>query len=277
LNVAVGQLSDPYNQGEQDDDVEITLSGLPSDDEPFGAPEIDELDDEMADLIADDDGKLDDAVNASGDEAESEIEASLHVEDEDGATVDAASDDDDFVDEEADADDGGDEEADDEDEDEDGEDEIAYDLAEWEDDRLDLLFDRLEAEGIGYLWDGEELFVRETDEEDADRVLEEVSNPEALLATEDGDGGGALLGELFVVADILRHDPDDPDASVRLLELDRTAEGAEPPYGLAEPEWETLREKVKAAADLLLVEGSIDGDAVVDAANELRTAIRPYV
>ena len=50
----VGQLSDPYNQGEQDDDVEIMVSGLPSDDEPFGAPEIDELDDEMADLIADD-------------------------------------------------------------------------------------------------------------------------------------------------------------------------------------------------------------------------------
>lgn len=286
----VGQLSDPYNQGEQDDDVEIMVSGLPSDDEPFGAPEIDELDDEKADLIADDEGKLDDAVNASGDEAESEIEASLHEDDG------VADEDDDELDEIEDSrregrrpggeDDGeeivaadADEDGEEDDDEDGGEDEIAYDLAEWEDARLDLLFDRLEEEGIGYLWDGEELFVREADELPVDNLLEEVSNPNALAAdSDDGDAGGELLGDLFVVADILRREPEDNEASVRLLELDKAAEDADPPYGLAEPEWDALREKVKAAADLLLTEeDDIDEDAVAEAANALRTAIRPYV
>jgi hypothetical protein len=274
--VAVGQLSDPYEQGEQDDDIDITVSGLPSDDEPIGGREADEI----ADLIADDEGSFDDAVNLAGDDAGSEIEAGLHVEDEDGDEVDDGTGT--GTDDEAET---GDDRSEDwqpaeETEDEsDGEDEIAYDLTEWEDERLDLLFDRLEEEGVGYLWDGEELFVRESDELTVDNVLEAVSHPDALNADddEDGDAGAGLLGDLFVVADILYKEPDDNEASTRLLELDRTAEDAEAPYGLADPEWQALREKVKATADLLLTEGDIDEEAVVEAATELRTAIRPYV
>ena len=258
--MAVGQLSDPYSEGEVDDDVEITVSGLPGDDQPISEGEADEV----ADLIADDEGSLDDAENLVGDEARSEIESSLHV--------DPASEEDD-EDEDDDDEDEEDEEGDDSDEDE-----IAYDLAEWEDARLDLLFNRLEEEGIGYLWDGEELFVREADEEPVDALLEEVSSPGALAAaSDDGEGGAQLLGDLFVVADILRHEPEDNQASARLLELDKTAEDSEPPYGIAQPEWDALREKVKATADLLLTEDDIDFDAVVESATDLRAAIRPYV
>jgi hypothetical protein len=211
----MGQLSDPYEQGE-DDGITISLSGLPEDpDEPEDvAPELD------------DEGEEDEETEH--DEVEHQ-------------------------------------------------DEVAYDLSEWEDDQLDTLFDLLDEGDVPYLWDGEELFIQATDEQVVDGMLEQVAHPHELLPEDDdGDAGGWLLGELFVVADRLQHDPDEHESVATLLQLADVADEASTPYGLGDPEWEALRERVTALATILEAEEPEPVD-VVESARELRDATRPYV
>jgi hypothetical protein len=79
-----------------------------------------------------------------------------------------------------------------------------------------------------------------------------------------------------VAADRLQHDAEDHEATVRLLDLAQAAEKGDPPYGLDARDWEHLRERVTALADLLR-EDKIDADAALAAAGDLRTSLRPYV
>jgi hypothetical protein len=232
----MGQLSDPYEQGE-DDGLQISVSGLPEGtEEPVDddlAP-TDDLDDEESDDVDD--------VDAA--------------EDEGG---DADEDDDEF-----------DEELD--------EDEVAYELTDWSNEQLDALFDGLDTAKIAFNWDGEELFIRAADEQAVDDLLEKVAQPNELVVEEDDgeDGGGWLLGELFVVADRLQHDPEEHESVASLLQLANAADEATAPYGLADAEWDALREKVTGLATVL-EDAKPDPDAVIEAARELRSATRPYV
>jgi hypothetical protein len=246
LNGRVGQLSDPYNQGEEDQD--LTISGLPEDpkepDVSDGASGVD-LDDE------------------SSDEPEAVDEPDADDRGVEGAAGGEAS---------PGADDDGDSESDDE-----LEEEVAYNLDDFDDDQLDALFDALDEEAIPYLWDGDELFVQAADEQAVDVLLERVANPDALAVEDDeGDGGGWLLGELFVVADRLQHDPEEHESVALLLQLANAADEADPPYGLDKPVWEQLRERVTALATIL-EQDKPDPDAALESARELRNAIRPYV
>jgi hypothetical protein len=251
----VGQLSDPYNQGE-DDGVDLTISGLPEDLED---PEPDELEEVTRSGPDEPDGDFDD-------------DNDVVVDTEDGEVIDAEVSDE--ADDDAESDDSG-EDGDDDGEDEDDE-EVAYDLTEWDDEHLDALFDQLDAADLAYLWDGEELFIQASDEQAVDEVLEKVSNPDALAADDDSDGGGWLLGELFVAADRLQHDPEEHETVATLLQLATAAEESEPPYGLSEAEWEQLKERVTALATAL-EQDKPDADTVIEAAKELRSHTRPYV
>ncbi|HEY3144084.1 MAG TPA: hypothetical protein VGJ86_23335 [Acidimicrobiales bacterium] len=251
----MGQLSDPYNQCE-DDGVDLTISGLPEDLED---PEPDELEEVTRSGPDEPDGDFDD-------------DNDVVVDTEDGEVIDAEVSDE--ADDDAESDDSG-EDGDDDGEDEDDE-EVAYDLTEWDDEHLDALFDQLDAADLAYLWDGEELFIQASDEQAVDEVLEKVSNPDALAADDDSDGGGWLLGELFVAADRLQHDPEEHETVATLLQLATAAEESEPPYGLSEAEWEQLKERVTALATAL-EQDKPDADTVIEAAKELRSHTRPYV
>jgi hypothetical protein len=240
---AVGQLSDPYKDAE-DEGLGITVSGLP--DEPEEPPPDDDIDVDFSELGAAEDDELTDAVDSEDDDG--------HDEGDDEAA-----------------------DADDEDEGEGDTGEVAYDLSEWEDDQLDALNEALDKAGVAYAWDEDELYVREVDETLVDAILDEVQHPHALPEeSDDGDAGGVLLGELFVVADRLRHDPEEHEAVARLLRLATATEDAEPPYGLGEDDWESLRGQVDSLAETLEVDDP-DGDAVIEAATQLRSAIRPFV
>jgi hypothetical protein len=261
FNVAVGQLSDPYDQSE-DDGLEISLSGLPEDpDEPELPEGVDVLDSSGPE---EPEGDFDDEVDDLRERSRSgdliEDEADLVDEDGDAVDADAAASDD----EDESASD------DDEDDDDDEEAELAYDLAEWDNDRLDALFAALQQDEIAYVWDGSELFVRADDEEAVDEIVDRVDT-EA-----DADGGGQLLGDLFVTADQLGHDPDAHDSVARLLKLADVCDEAGTPYGLDDKVWEGIHDKVTAVATLLEDEKP-DGDEVIAAAGELRIAVRPYV
>jgi hypothetical protein len=156
-------------------------------------------------------------------------------------------------------------------------DQVAYDLSEWDDDLLDTLTDELRTAGIAHGWDGDELFVHAEDEQAVDELLDRVEHPNELEPEpDDGPAGAELLGEIFVAADRLRHDAEDPDGIIALIELDEAIEGSDPPYGLAASDWAHLCERVDALAELLQAD-KVDADAVMTSARDLRTALRPYV
>jgi hypothetical protein len=275
----VGQLSDPF-QNKQDDEFEdVSISGMPI--EPEEPPP-----DEPEDGEPPGDG---DAVYDLDDWSEIERQAvtdrlreaaiphawdgtELHVAAEDEAPVENILD---MVEGESD-----------EDEDEDDEDapepldatrdQVAYDLADWDDHQVDELVDQLTAAGIAYSWDEDELYVYADDEEGADEVFDKVSEAAEAAAGDDGMAGAELLGELFVAADRLQHDCEDHDGVIAILETSQAIEGSKPPYGVGAAEWKHLVEQVVTLSDLLL-EDKIDDEAVTSQARDLRTSLRPFV
>ena len=266
----MGQLSDPYQQGE--DELGITISGLPGQlDEPSDAPvdapsdaPVDGEDEVVFDLdewsgmersaVTD---RLREAGIPHGWEG-----TSLHVAAADEAPATNVLD---IVEGEAAPALDGDR------------DQVAYDLSEWDDDLVTTLEGELRAAEISYGWEGDELYVYADDEQAVDDLFDRVAHPHQLAAEpDDGPAGAELLGELFVAADRLQHDGEDPDGTSTALELGRAVEGSEPPYGLGKREWDHLRERVAALGDALLAD-EVDADAVVASARELRTALRPYV
>ena len=156
-------------------------------------------------------------------------------------------------------------------------DQVAYDLSDWDDDRLTALVDALDGAGIAHAWDGDELFVYSADEQSADELLDRVAHPHELPAEDDdGTGGAELLGEVFVAADRLRRDPGDHEGTVSMLDLGHAVDATAVPYGLAPRDWGHLQERVTALCRQLRA-STVDEDAVMDAARELRNALRPYV
>jgi len=260
----VGQLSDPYDE-DAENNLGISISGLPDepeepDDVVQTGPEEPEgdFDAEAVELAAGDIVP----VEGTGLDTEETDETDLDVDDSDA--------------DDPDLDDEDDEDADDEGGESPG-DEVAYDLTEWDDDQLSSLFDKLTDGGIDYLWDGEELFVRAEDEVAADVVIEQVTFPDQLdEEDDDGDAGATLLGDLYIAADRLQHDPEEHEAVASLLTLADTADDASVPYGLSDEEWKHLHEKVDVLAVLLEAE-NIAIDESIEAARDLRNAIRPYV
>ena len=261
----VGQLSDPF---EQDDDLDIAISGLPGqlDDgdgpvEPVDAPAGGEVEFDLA--LWDDGGRTlaAERLTAAGipfgwqgtsllvsavDEAPVANVLEI-VEDETAPQLDP------------------------------DRNQVAYDLSDWDDDTVTLLVERLREAEIDFAWDGDELFVYADDEDVVDELFDQVSHPDQLDAEpDDGPAGAETLGEIFVAADRLQHDAEDPDGIIGLLEVSKVVGDADPPYGMARTEWAHLGERVASLSDLLQAE-EVDGDAVQAEARDLRTAVRPFV
>jgi hypothetical protein len=279
----VGQLSDPYQQGEGEE-LGITISGLPGelhdpDDPPVDAPDAGGEPADAAPADAATQGAGDGVVYDLDDWSQIEREAitdrlreagiphgwdgtSLQVAAVDEAAVENVLD---IVEGEAD------EPLDSE------RDQVAYDLSEWDDDHIETLVHELRQAGIASAWDGDELYVYVEDEEAVDDLFDRVSHPHEL-APEDDDGsaGAELLGAAFVAADRLQHDPDDKEGSVAVRDLDEALDADSPPYGLGKPEWSHLCERVTALGVLLQAD-ELDEEAVIESARDLRTALRPYV
>jgi hypothetical protein len=267
----VGQLSDPYEQAE-DEGLGITISGLPGEEdepEPDEAAGPDDTDEDVEVVYHLDDwselerGAVTDRLREAGIPHGWEG-TSLHVAGQDEAAVENLLD---IVEGEADAAHLLDSDRD----------QVAYDLSDWDDDRLTALVDELDAAGVAHGWDDDELFVYSVDEQTVDQLLDRVAHPHELPPEDDdGSAGAELLGEMFVAADRLRRDPDDHEATVTMLDLGHAVVGADPPYGLASKEWDHLRARVGVLCSQLRVP-SVDADAVIDAAGELRNALRSYV
>ena len=125
--------------------------------------------------------------------------------------------------------------------------------------------------------DGDELFVHEIDEARVDEMIDAIVRPEA-----DADAGRRpgwcpeVMGDLFVAADRLVHDPADHEGTLVLIAAIRQAAASAVPYGMDKVWWDGVLGQADALVGLL-DSPSPDEDAVVETATELRDGLRPYV
>jgi hypothetical protein len=295
---SVGQLSDPYQQGE-DDQLGITISGLPGDllepEPPTGPVDASTLRSPGSGEGDDVDGQPDEGMSGESIAYEldewSEIERQAvtdrlreagvpHGWEETRLLVAA-------VDEgvvenildivEGEADRGGGEGAEPLDAERD---QIAYDVSELDDELLDALVDTLRQAEIAFAWGDEELYVYADDEEAVDAAFDAVQHPDELAAEDDEPSAGAasaeLLGDVFVAADRLQHDGEDSDGTASLLAIAVSIDDLDPPYGMGVRDWELVCAGVGDLADLLAAD-SPDAEKVTAAARDLRATLRPFV
>lgn len=162
------------------------------------------------------------------------------------------------------------------------EDQVAYDMSEWDDDRLATLGERLDEAEVPFGWDGEgeELFVYARDEDEVDALIEAVEHPDELpvddAEAEPAEVSAAVMGDMFVAADRLQHDPQDHEQAAQVLLASEKVSPDAPPYGLDAKDWGHLCERVEHLAQAL-DDDDLDEEAVVTAAKDLRTSLRPYV
>jgi hypothetical protein len=174
------------------------------------------------------------------------------------------------------------------DEDDDGTDEIVFELSDWNETDRALLHDKLTAGGIAHEWEDGDLVVDEVDADAAEDAIEAVEYPDQLPveaageAAEPTDGAAApeneahyeLMSALFVAADRLQHDPEDPVVGG---EFDAAAEGVEdtaPPYGVDAQVWQQVRELAANVSDQL---DEADADVIARDAATLRQLLSRLV
>src|ERR671913_409293 len=125
--------------------------------------------------------------------------------------------------------------------DEEGDDEIEVPLDHWSDIAREAATERLRDAGIPFGWDDDELFVYTTDEAAVDELIEAVEHPHELAADEGdapvGEVDANMLGDLFVIADHLQHDPKDHEQVAKLLLASQEVDEDVPPYGFAKADW----------------------------------------
>ncbi len=168
------------------------------------------------------------------------------------------------------------------------EDEVQYDLLEWEmAERCAATTALLEAD-IPYRWEADLVLVVPTvAEQEVDRLLDELDDLEDTdeddveVEGDEGDtaDGGeeaqTAMGDLFVAADRLQHEPADPRMAADAMEAVTTIAACEPPYGIERPVWkqiQALAEKLAAG-----LEEAADEDTVADDARALREYLRDLV
>lgn len=151
---------------------------------------------------------------------------------------------------------------------------VAYDLAGWAIELRHRLYDLLDDEAVPFGVEGDELFVHEIDEARVDELVDAALAPEAEPAA-DGPTAEAM-GELFVAADLLRHEPTSTVGALGLVEARRAATAGGVPYGMDAAWWEGVLREVDVLVGLLDAEPP-DDEAVAATAGRLRDGLRPYV
>ena len=283
----MGQLSDPFQQGE-DETLGITISGLPSDllepERASGPVPEDQFDDEDTPADRGQTGEsitydLDDWSELERQAIADRLREAQVPHGWDGAQLRIAAVDEGAVENILDIVEG--ETASSEAEPLDADrDQVAYDVEELEDEQLDALADALRAADIAFSWGDEELYVYADDEAAVDKLFEQAQYPDELAVEDDEtpaeQAGADLLGEVFVAADRLVHDAEDGDGRASLLDTALTIDDLEAPYGMGGRDWEAVCAGVGRLADELTAD-EVDEDKVQETAGELRGVLRPFV
>jgi hypothetical protein len=163
------------------------------------------------------------------------------------------------------------------------EDEVDYDLGEWEVGERGAATTALLEVDIPFRWEADlVLVVPAVAEDEVDRILDELEEVEELDEDEEGEGdadGGALaqeaMGDLFVSADRLQHDPLDDRMQADLLMAAGTVGVSAPPYGVERSVWKRIQGLAEALATDL--EAGADEETVAADARALREYLRDLV
>ena len=176
------------------------------------------------------------------------------------------------------------------------EDEVQYDLLEWKmPERCAATTVLLEAD-IPYRWEADLVLVVPTvAEQEVDHLLDELDELDELADLEDtdeddveGEGDGEVdetadggeeaqtaMGDLFVAADRLQHDPGDARMAADAMEAATTVAACGPPYGIERPAWRQIQGLAEKLATGL--EEAADEDTVAGDARALREYLRDLV
>ena len=163
------------------------------------------------------------------------------------------------------------------------EDEVDYDLGEWQVGERSAATTALLEADIPYRWEQDlVLVVPAVAEDEVDLLLDELEEVEELdeEADEGGLDGGAMaqeaMGDLFVAADRLQHDPLDEKMAADLLVAAGTVSVSAPPYGIERPVWRRIQELAATLAGDLEEEAA-DEETVAADARALREYLRDLV
>ena len=125
-------------------------------------------------------------------------------------------------------------------------DEIVFELTDWTEDDRQALHEKLTTGSIAHSWEEGDLVVAEADADAAEDAIEAIEYPDELAiddeAADDGGVGYALMSALFVAADRLQHDPDDPVVGGEFDEAADAVAAAAAPYGVAPELWKQVQE-----------------------------------
>ena len=125
---------------------------------------------------------------------------------------------------------------------------------------------------------GWDLWVRESDEERVDLVIDDLLArvEEADFVELDGLEVNSLLSDLFVACDRLRRDPRDPAGVHATITATSRIENVRTPFGFAAPNWRDLRNTAGDLESLLVAETS-DASEIRDLASRLSATLRQLI
>jgi hypothetical protein len=173
--------------------------------------------------------------------------------------------------------------------------EVVYELDDWPVGARVQVTSTLIERGIGCRWEpGLTLVVAAADEEPTEQVLDDVEDAgldaewdeddalpgDAELEGDEGseaddDVAHAAMGDLFVAADRLMHEPGDDLVAAELGAAAALVDDSPPPFGIDPELWDRVREL--AAAVLADLDEGADEEAVARDARVLRDVLRPWV
>jgi hypothetical protein len=161
--------------------------------------------------------------------------------------------------------------------------EVDYDLGEWQVGERSAATSALLEVDIPYRWEQDfVLVVPAVAEDEVDLLLDELEEVEELDEADESDvaDGGAeaqeAMGDLFVAADRLQHDPLDDRMAADVLVAAGSVGVSAPPYGIERPVWRRIQELAATLAGDL-EEEAVDEDTVAADARALRDYLRDLV
>ncbi|MFW2336149.1 hypothetical protein [Ilumatobacter sp.] len=150
-----------------------------------------------------------------------------------------------------------------------------FGLDEWPLRDLETLKASLIEAEIPHLWHARTLHVAQDAEDVVDDLLDAIEAGDVASIDEDAEAPDGALHDLYGAADRLARDSTHSNARTSILDLVPQLSPTVPPFGIAAAAWSTIVARAQAVVEEF--EEGADPEQVTAAADELRTACRPYV
>ena len=157
----------------------------------------------------------------------------------------------------------------------DGDPSTEFGLDEWPLRDLETLKQSLIEAEIPHLWQGRTLLVAQDAEDVVDDLLDAIEAGDVASLDEDAEAPDGALHDLYAAADRLARDSTHSGGRTTILGLVPQLSPTVPPFGMAASAWATIVERAEAVVEQF--EDGADPDRLTAAADDLRSACRPYV